>query len=42
MTECAGLDRVERDFVRPWRGYPEGLQKNGIPIRDMVWLDQHL
>ena len=34
--------RIERDFFTPERGYPEGLEENGIPLRDMVWLDQEL
>jgi ribosomal protein S18 acetylase RimI-like enzyme len=33
---------VERDFFSPARGYPEGLTENGIPLRDMVWMDQDL
>lgn len=36
------LARVERDFFSPARGYPEGLEENGIPLRDMVWMDQEL
>ena len=36
------LLRVERDFFGPARGYPEGLTENGIPLRDMVWMDQDL
>lgn len=24
------------------RGYPEGILENGIPLRDMVWMDQGL
>jgi virulence factor Mce-like protein len=24
------------------RGYPEGIEENGIPLRDMVWMDQEL
>jgi hypothetical protein len=32
--------RIERDVFAPERGYPEGLEENGIPLRDMVWLDQ--
>jgi ribosomal protein S18 acetylase RimI-like enzyme len=31
--------RVERDFFNAARGYPEGLAENGIPTRDMVWMD---
>jgi ribosomal protein S18 acetylase RimI-like enzyme len=34
--------RIERDFFTAERGYPEGLEENGIPLRDMVWLDQDL
>ena len=36
------LDRIERDFFSAARGYPPDLQENGIPIRDMVWMDQAL
>jgi ribosomal protein S18 acetylase RimI-like enzyme len=36
------LARIERDFFTPQRGYPEGLTENGIPLRDMVWMDQDL
>ncbi len=36
------LWRVERDVFTPARGYPLGLEENGIPLRDMVWLDQAL
>jgi ribosomal protein S18 acetylase RimI-like enzyme len=36
------LRRVERDFFSPERGYPEGIEENGIPLRDMVWMDQEL
>jgi ribosomal protein S18 acetylase RimI-like enzyme len=34
--------RIERDFFSPERGYPAGITENGIPLRDMVWLDQEL
>jgi ribosomal protein S18 acetylase RimI-like enzyme len=34
------LARIERDFFSPERGYPDGLVENGIPVRDMVWMDQ--
>jgi len=34
--------RVERDFFTPARGYPIGLEENGIPVRDTLWLDQDL
>ena len=36
------LSWIERDFFSPERGYPEGLQEAGIPVRDMVWMDQEL
>ena len=36
------LWRIERDFFSPARGYPEGIEENGIPLRDMVWMDQEL
>jgi ribosomal protein S18 acetylase RimI-like enzyme len=36
------LASIERDFFHPDRGYPEGLRENGIPVRDMVWMDQEL
>jgi ribosomal protein S18 acetylase RimI-like enzyme len=36
------LFEIERDFFSPERGYPEGLTENGIPLRDMVWMDQEL
>jgi hypothetical protein len=36
------LARIERDFFSLDRGYPEGILKNGIPPRDMVWMDQEL
>ena len=34
--------RIERDFFHPGRGYPDGMEENGIPVRDMVWMDQDL
>jgi ribosomal protein S18 acetylase RimI-like enzyme len=34
--------KIERDFFNAARGYPEGIEENGIPLRDMVWLDQRL
>ena len=34
--------KVERDFFSPARGYPTGLEENGIPVRDMLWLDREL
>ncbi len=36
------LWKIERDFFSPARGYPEGIEENGIPLRDMVWMDQEL
>lgn len=36
------LSRIERDFFNPARGYPADLEENGIPLRDMVWMDQEL
>jgi ribosomal protein S18 acetylase RimI-like enzyme len=36
------LWRVERDYFDRARGYPDGLEENGIPVRDMVWMDQEL
>lgn len=36
------LWKVERDYFTPRRGYPDGITENGIPLRDMVWLDQEL
>lgn len=36
------LWKIERDFFSPERGYPADLEENGIPLRDMVWMDQQL
>ncbi|HET9521229.1 MAG TPA: GNAT family N-acetyltransferase [Candidatus Limnocylindrales bacterium] len=36
------LWKIERDYFGPARGYPEGLEENGIPLRDMVWMDLDL
>ena len=36
------LDRVERDYFTPSRGYAPGIVEDGIPLRDMVWMDQRL
>jgi GNAT superfamily N-acetyltransferase len=36
------LTHVERDFFTPEKGYPADLAENGIPIRDMVWMDRDL
>jgi GNAT superfamily N-acetyltransferase len=30
---------VERDAFTPATGYPPGLEEDGIPLRDRVWLD---
>jgi ribosomal protein S18 acetylase RimI-like enzyme len=34
--------KIERDYFSPARGYPEDTEENGIPLRDMVWMDQEL
>lgn len=36
------LWRIERDYFTRARGYPDGLTEHGIPLRDMVWMDQEL
>ena len=36
------LARIERDFFSAERGYPAGLSENGIPTRDMAWMDREL
>ena len=36
------LWKIEHDFFSPERGYPEGLEENGIPLRDMVWFDRSM
>jgi len=36
------LWKIERDLFSPERGYPAGEKENGIPLRDMVWMDQDL
>ena len=36
------LSRIERDFFSAERGYPAGLSENGIPTRDMAWMDREL
>jgi ribosomal protein S18 acetylase RimI-like enzyme len=33
------LSHVERDFFTAAKGYPPGISENGIPTRDMVWMD---
>jgi GNAT superfamily N-acetyltransferase len=34
--------RIERDFFTAARGYAAGSLEDGIPLRDMVWMDQDL
>jgi len=36
------LSRIEHDFFSAERGYPAGLSENGIPTRDMAWMDREL
>lgn len=36
------LGRIEHDYFTPERGYPDGLEEHGIPLRDMVWLEMSL
>ena len=36
------LQRIERDFFSPARGYPAVMEDNGIRLRDMVWMDMEL
>lgn len=36
------LSHIERDFFTPACGYPPDLEENGIPLRDMVWMEQEL
>jgi ribosomal protein S18 acetylase RimI-like enzyme len=36
------VDRVERDFFVPKKGYPADLSENGIPSKDIVWMDRAL
>lgn len=33
---------IERDFFSRDLGYPHGMLENGIPRRDMVWMDREL
>lgn len=33
------LQRIERDFFSPDRGYPQMMVDNGIRLRDMVWME---
>ena len=36
------LTHIEPDFFTTDKGYPAGLEENGIPIRDMVWMTRDL
>jgi chromate reductase len=36
------LCRIDRDFFSAAKGYPADLRENGIPVRDMVWMDLDL
>jgi len=36
------LARIEHDFFSPEKGYPAGMEENGIPLLDMVWMEQEL
>jgi ribosomal protein S18 acetylase RimI-like enzyme len=36
------LRTIEHDFFVPERGYPEGIEENGILLRDMIWMDREL
>ena len=36
------LERIERDFFTAEKGYPACLSENGIPTRDMAWMDLDL
>ena len=36
------LSHIERDYFNEARGYLPGLVHEGIPLRDMVWMDQTL
>jgi ribosomal protein S18 acetylase RimI-like enzyme len=36
------LSHVERDFFTSEKGYPADLAENGIPTRDMAWMDREL
>jgi ribosomal protein S18 acetylase RimI-like enzyme len=33
------LSSIERGFFSAERGYRSGIVENGIPLRDMVWMD---
>jgi ribosomal protein S18 acetylase RimI-like enzyme len=36
------LRSIERDAFTPATGYPDGLEIDGIPLRDRVWFDLNL
>ncbi len=36
------LWKIERDFFSPERGYPDEIEENGIPLRDMVWMERSI
>lgn len=36
------LWRIDRDYFSPARGYGPELSEDGIPVRDMVWMDMAL
>jgi ribosomal protein S18 acetylase RimI-like enzyme len=36
------LTHIERDFFTIEKGYPAGLEENGIPTRDMAWMEREL
>jgi ribosomal protein S18 acetylase RimI-like enzyme len=36
------LTHVERDYFTSGKGYPANLEENGIPTRDMAWMDREL
>ena len=31
---------IERDYFTPEKGYPDGLEENGVPLRDMIWFER--
>jgi ribosomal protein S18 acetylase RimI-like enzyme len=36
------LTSIERDYFTSEKGYPAELSENGIPTRDMVWMERSL
>ncbi len=36
------LSHIERDFFNAAHGYAPGMVEDGVPVRDMVWMDQAL